>query len=197
MQTGPATNPSIFLRLQQTESAPRELAWNEFHARYAPMIIKFAQRLGLPAQDVDDVVQDVMIGFFSRSPTFTYDPAKGRFRGYLKVCTHHAAQRRRQNTKAIASDPSRLAEVVDEAAIDHLWEDVWESELLRRTVEELRLEMGSTKAFQAFEQHVMFERPADIVATALQMHLNSVYRAKDQIVQILHQRLAERRLDVG
>jgi RNA polymerase sigma-70 factor (ECF subfamily) len=193
MQTGPVTNPSIFLRLQQTEAAPRELAWNEFHSRYAPMITAFAQRLGLAPQDVDDVVQDVMLGFYSKSPTFTYDPSKGRFRGYLKVCTHHAAQRRRQASKDLASDPSRL----DEVAIDHLWEDVWEAELLRRTVEELRTEMGSTKAFQAFEQHVMFERPADAVATALQMHLNSVYRAKDQIVQILHQRLADRRLDVG
>ena len=194
MQTGPVTNPSIFLRLQQTDPAPREMAWAEFHAQYAPMITAFAQRFGLPAHDVDDVVQDVMLGFFSKSPTFTYDPTKGRFRGYLKVCTHHAAQRKRQAShKTIASDPSRL----DDVAIDHLWEDVWEAELLRRTVQELRTEMGNTKAFQAFEQHVMFERPADSVASSLQMHLNSVYRAKDQIVQILHQRLADRRHDVG
>lgn len=194
MQTGPLTNPSIFLRLQQAETAPRELAWAEFHARYAPMITKFAQRLGLPPQDVDDVVQDVMLGFFSKSPTFTYDPSKGRFRGYLKVCTHHAAQRRREaSSKNLPSDPARL----DEVAIDHLWEDVWEAELLRQTLDELRAEMGTTNAFQAFEQHVMFEHPAEAVATTLKIHLNSVYRAKDQVVQILHKRLADRRLDMG
>ncbi|MGH7178184.1 MAG: sigma factor, partial [Tepidisphaeraceae bacterium] len=84
------TNPSIFLRLKQSDTAPREIAWAEFHKRYAPIITAFAQRLGARSQDVDDVVQDVLLGFYSKSPTFIYDPAKGRFRGYLKVCTYRA-----------------------------------------------------------------------------------------------------------
>lgn len=188
------TNPTIFLRLRHTDAAPREFAWAEFHERYAPIIAAFSRRLGLRQQDVDDVVQDVLVGFFSRSPSFQYDPGKGRFRGYLKMCTCHATQRRMHaQSKHQAKELNTLSEV----AIDHLWEDIWEAELLRQTVNELRKEMGETKTFLAFERYVMFEEPANQVADALQIHLNSVYRAKEQMVRTLQERLASRRQDEG
>lgn len=196
MTDDPVTNPTIFMRLRQTDARPREMAWAQFQERYAPIITQFAWRLGLRAQDVDDVVQDVMIGFFSKSPTFIYDPGKGRFRGYLKVCTYNAASRRLKangRAAATASHPDQM----DDVAINHLWEDVWEAELLRQTVQDVRTEMGTTKAFQAFEQYVMFEKPAEDVAKALGMHLNSVYRAKEQVVRALQQKLSDRRLDEG
>ena len=74
--SGTPTNPTIFLRLNAVEPAPRELAWDQFHARYAPIIAAFARRLGADGHDVDDIVQDVLLGFFATSPTFVYDPAQ-------------------------------------------------------------------------------------------------------------------------
>src|SRR5688572_10212488 len=88
------TNPSIFLRLNRTDTRARQIAWREFHDRYAPIISTFARKLGAPPQDLDDVVQDVLVGFYSTAPTFVYDPAKGRFRGYLKTCACHAMRKR-------------------------------------------------------------------------------------------------------
>ena len=44
MSAGPfdsATNPTIFLRLNEAQSAPREFAWDEFGRRYAPVITAF------------------------------------------------------------------------------------------------------------------------------------------------------------
>lgn len=64
------TNPSIFLRLNRTDTSVRELAWNEFHIRYAGVIAASARQLGTLAGEVDDVVQDVLIGFYAASPTF-------------------------------------------------------------------------------------------------------------------------------
>lgn len=188
------TNPTIFLRLREIDPTTREIAWSDFHSRYAPIIRAFVQRLGLADADVEDCVQDVMVGFFSKSPTFQYDPAKGRFRGYLKTCAYHAASRR---AAARARNGAKGPAHLDEVAIEHLWEDVWEVELLRQTIEALRVERGSTKTFQAFERYVMFEEPAEAVAGALEMNLNSVYRAKEQMVQLLQQRLADRRADFG
>src|SRR4051812_28013669 len=89
-----ATNPTIFLRLRAADEKPREIAWDDFSARYSPIVTAFARRLGAKTQDIDDIVQDVMLGFFLKSPTFVYDPSKGRFRGYLKVCTYRALQKR-------------------------------------------------------------------------------------------------------
>jgi RNA polymerase sigma-70 factor (ECF subfamily) len=183
-----STNPSIFLRLRQSDPSPREFAWEEFHSRYAPMVAAFAQRLGARPQDVDDVVQDVLMGFFSKSPTFVYDPSKGRFRGYLKVCTYRALgvllgkKVKFQGVPLDQLDPEALA-------VDQAWNDIWEQELLARAVEQLRKEQGQTKTFQAFEQYVALNKPADSVAEQLGLHITSVYRAKQEITQLLREKV--------
>src|SRR5689334_14283818 len=130
----PDTNPSIFLRLNRTETAVRELAWEEFHRRYTAAIASFARQLGVRSADVEDVVQDVLVGFYATAPRFVYDPAKGRFRTYLKTCTLHAVKRRLGRDAKFRGLP--LEQVDPEALeVDQVWNDVWEQEQLRRAVE--------------------------------------------------------------
>lgn len=193
MQDAASTNPSIFVRLRDHASDTRELAWEEFDSKYRPMIQAFTRRLGMSAQDSDDVVQDVLLGFFSRSPTFVYDPGKGRFRYYLRSCVRHAIVKRLE--RRVASLDS-LPQLADDLALDHVWNDVWESESLRQAIEAVRVEIGPGKTFLAFERFVMFEEPADVVAAKVGLHINSVYRAKDQVLQLLHQKLRALRLDL-
>lgn len=183
-----STNPTIFLRLKNNDPAPREIAWTEFRTRYEPIIAAFARRLGAKQQDVDDVVQDVLMGFFVKSPQFIYDPSKGRFRGYLKVCTYRALQKRVGREMKFQGAP--LDQIDPEAvAIDQVWNDVWEQQQLRTALEEVRQTMGQTKTFLAFEMYVVFDKPANLVAEKLEMHINSVYRAKEQITKLLHEKL--------
>jgi RNA polymerase sigma-70 factor (ECF subfamily) len=182
------TNPTIFLRLKESDPEPREIAWNQFSERYAPIIAGFARRLAARPQDVDDVVQDVMVGFFLKSPTFVYDPAKGRFRGYLKVCTYRALQKRLGHEARFNGRP--LDQIDPEAvAIDQVWNDIWEQQQLRRALDDVRQSMGETKTFQAFELYVVLDQPAQAVAEKLGMHLNSVYRAKDQVTRLLQEKV--------
>src|SRR5688572_12342013 len=135
MSNNVTTNPSIFLRLKQSDSAPREFAWAEFHARYAPIIAAFAQRFGAKQHDLDDIVQDVMIGFFSKSPTFQYDPTKGRFRGYLKTCTYRALATHLGKHARFGGVP--LDQIDPEAvSVDHAWNEIWEQELFQRAMQQ-------------------------------------------------------------
>src|SRR5215211_4904096 len=163
MSNSLTTNPSIFLRLKGSDIAPREFAWKEFQERYAPIITAFALRFGARPQDLDDIVQDVMLGFFSKSPTFIYDPSKGRFRGYLKVCTYRALAThlgKQSRSSALALD-----QVDPEAvAINHAWDEIWEQEMFQRAMQQIRDEMGTTKSFRAFEQYVANSQPAETVA---------------------------------
>ena len=187
-----STNPTIFLRLRQSDPQPREMAWDQFSARYAPIIAAFARRLGARPQDVDDVVQDVLMGFFLKSPTFVYDPAKGKFRSYLKVCTYRALHKRLGAAARINNQP--LDAVDPEAvAVDQVWNDVWEQQQLRRALDEVRETMGPTKTFRAFELYVVFDQPAQTVADRLEMHINSVYRAKEQVTRLLQEKVAAMR----
>ena len=189
---GAITNPSIFLRLNASGTEPREFAWDEFNARYAPIIANFARHLGSKRQDLDDVVQDVMLGFFLKSPTFVYDPSKGRFRRYLKVCTYHALQKRFGKSAKVLG---KTLDAVDpeSVAIEQIWNDAWEQQLLSRAIEEIRREMGHTRSFAAFELHVVRDEPAADVAQKLGLHVKSVYRAKDQFTRLLKTRLAAMR----
>jgi RNA polymerase sigma factor (sigma-70 family) len=183
-----STNPSIFLRLRASDAEPRQIAWDEFNARYAPIIGAFARRMGARPQDVDDIIQDVLLGFFLKSPTFIYDPAKGRFRSYLKVCTYRAMAKRFAGAQR--SDGKSLEMVnPDEMAVDQIWNDVWEQALLRRALDDVRTTTGHTKTFRAFELYVVFDQPAQDVAAKLDMHINSVYRAKEQVSRLLQEKV--------
>jgi RNA polymerase sigma-70 factor, ECF subfamily len=184
----PDTNPSIFLRLNRTDMATRELAWQEFHDRYGPVIARFARHVGMRPGDVDDVVQDVMLGFYATSPSFVYDPAKGRFRGYLKTCTFHAVKRRHGRDARFNGLP--LERVDPEALeVEQAWNDVWEQEQLRRAVEDVRREIGTTKTFRAFEMYVILDLAPQEVSRQLGLHVDNVYRSKESVTRMLRERL--------
>jgi DNA-directed RNA polymerase specialized sigma24 family protein len=140
--------------------------------------------------DAEEVGQEVMVGFFSRSPTFVYDPSRGRFRHYLRTCTRHAVLKR------FDKRPDRIDNHLDDLQTEQVWEDVWQTESLRLAIESLRAEMMPSDTFRAFEQLVMFEHSAQKVSDDLGIHLNSVYRARDQILQKLQVKLRSLRLDL-
>ncbi|MBI1830570.1 MAG: sigma-70 family RNA polymerase sigma factor [Planctomycetes bacterium] len=76
-------------------------AWARFHRLYLPLIETWAAGYGLPKADVDDLTGRLLLRFVRVVGDFRYDPAIGRFRGWLKTLTIHeianlARERRRQ-----------------------------------------------------------------------------------------------------
>jgi RNA polymerase sigma factor (sigma-70 family) len=183
------THQSLFLRLKQNAPA-REVAWQEFFDRYAGIIAAFGRRLGVRGDDIADLIQDVMLRFFSASPDFAYDPKHGRFRGYLKVCTWRVFQRRLGNKLAVNG---RSIDQVDESelAIDAVWNDIWETEELRQAMEIVRkaysVNRDRLKTFQAFEMYVLHERPADEVAREFGISVASVHQAKSRVTKAIRE----------
>src|SRR5204863_7487835 len=109
-------------------------------------------------------------------------------RGYLKVCTYRALQKRVGNEARFKGQPLDQVDP-DEMGIEQVWNDVWEQQKLRRVLDEVRETMGETKTFLAFELYVVFDQPAQTVADKLDMHINSVYRAKEQITRLLQEKV--------
>lgn len=186
-----ATRASLFQRLVSPQH--RELAWTEFRSRYAPMIACFATRCGARKQDIEDIVQDVLAGFLGVSDGFVYDSARGRFRGYLKTCTVRATIRRVGKNARFRNVP--LDEIPDaELAVEPLWNDVWEQQIVSEALLTLRQECRDSLAFRAFEQYVLLDRPAEIVAAELGTTVNNVHQSKTRITRELRevvQRLRE------
>jgi RNA polymerase sigma-70 factor (ECF subfamily) len=188
-----ATRATIFLRLKSDDTAAREVAWTDFRARYAPIIAGFARKLSVKPQDVDDVIQDVMLGFFAQSPTFVYDPTRGRFRGYLKVCTFRAMRRRFGKSARLNQTP--LDEVDPEhVQVEQAWNDVWEEQLLQRALDATRRQYaadGDEDAFRAFELHVIKGMQVLDVAREIGVSESTVYRAKTRVAASMKRRLSD------
>src|SRR5688500_18194515 len=198
-----ATRPSVFVRLKATDAQPRELAWQEFYERYAPLIAGYARRQGTGAEQAEEVVQDVMLGFFAASPKFVYDPSRGQFRSYLRTCVRRALRRLREGDAAHRTGAVPLDEidVPDErgdadSADARLWDDLWERQRLHRTLDLVRehyRRKGRVETFLAFERNVLFGEPVDKIAHDLGISTASVHMAKMRVTR----RLAEERAKFG
>ena len=193
-----ATRPSVFLRLKDTDPAPRELAWTQFHERYAPLIASYARRKGATPQQAEEVVQEVMLGFFAASPKFEYDPARGRFRGYLRTCVWRALRKLRDQARMhqLRAIPLDEIDVQDERADNpadlKLWDDLWERQQLHRVLDDVRdhyRRKGRLETFLAFERGVLFGEPAEKIAQDLGISVPSVHMAKMRVTR----RLAEKK----
>jgi RNA polymerase sigma-70 factor (ECF subfamily) len=177
-----ATRPTIFIRLRAQDSRERELSWQTFRNRYAPVILGFARHAGLSADAAEDVLQDVLLAFFRVSPKFEYDPAKGRFRGYLKRATMNVIRRRHRRAapQALAHDPEDA-----DAEDPHLalrWEEAWEAQLVERALEEVRSHVDP-RTWEAFDLYVRRDMPVGEVSRRVGLAINSVHQAKSRVLR--------------
>jgi RNA polymerase sigma factor (sigma-70 family) len=186
------TSATLLQRLKTVGRLPGDQAWAEFHARYAPVISAFARRLGAKPSDIDDLVQDVLMGFVRANDEFVYDRRKGRFRGYLKVCTIGALNRRRRENRKFLSIPEELDP--KDGKLEEHWDEAWEKALLKRAIELVRKDYRDNKTFQAFELVTLRNQKPQQISATLGMSVDSVYQARSRItaaVQKLARELAE------
>jgi RNA polymerase sigma-70 factor (ECF subfamily) len=67
-----------------------EAGWQRFCQRYEPLIRGWCARWHLQEADVEDVCQTVLERVFKRINS--YDPSRGRFRGWLKTVVENAVR---------------------------------------------------------------------------------------------------------
>jgi RNA polymerase sigma factor (sigma-70 family) len=176
-----ATHASMFQRLRDESPGIRELEWEEFRGRYGPVIRGFSRKFGPRAEDAEDVLQEVMLGFFRVAPQFEYDPRKGRFRGYLKRATANVIRKRARRPGA--------AEIVSEQVVEQQmataessFDEHWEEQLFDRALEAARDRFDAV-TFEAFELYGRHGVPAREVAERLEINVNSVHQAKSRVLK--------------
>lgn len=187
------TRASLFLRLR--DDSKQELGWQEFRDRYAPVITGYCRQAGLAAADGDDILQEVMMGFFRRAADFVYDPSKGRFRGYLKRATLNAIRKRGRR----AGGPRLVSEDwLDEhaEATETRWEQQWTEQLLVRALDEVRSRFDA-KTIEAFELYCRRDVPAPEVAGRLDISVDSVHQAKSRVSAAIREVMEGLRAEEG
>ncbi len=75
------------------------------------------------------------------------------------------------------------AELAAELAVEPIWNDVWEQQLIAQAVRIVRQEYADSTTFKAFEQYVLLDRSAEVVAAELQINVNNVHQAKSRVTK--------------
>ncbi|MDG1838350.1 MAG: sigma-70 family RNA polymerase sigma factor [Phycisphaerales bacterium] len=176
-----ATRASIFLKLKADGTFDRELGWVEFADKYSRVIAGFARNAGLPAQEADDVLQDVLLGFFRVSERFEYDPKKGRFRGYLKRVTLNAIRARHRRKRPTTGFDDTVDPPI-ESDLDAAWDRQWTEQLLQRAMGEAKNEVEE-RTWQAFELYGVRGVPAEEVAKEIDMSPSAIRHAKMRLTR--------------
>ena len=184
MYTHTATHTTLLARLSAGHDSA---AWTEFVDRYGMLIRRFCMLRGLQNSDADDVLQDVLVDLNRAMPNFRYDPAKGKFRSYLKTVVIHAIARkfRQPAPQAGLGDiASAILPASDDAAAEEAWEHEWRQYHLAHAMRAVRGEFAE-KEILAFERYALAGDAVKRVATDLNMSPDHVYQAKSRITRRL------------
>jgi RNA polymerase sigma-70 factor (ECF subfamily) len=167
-----STPVSLLVRLTRPAGPAAAAAdWDRFVELFTPLLYSWAARLGLPAQDAADLVQDVFLTLVRELPTFRYDPGRS-FRAWLRtLLLNRWRDRARRAPPPLPVDPAALDErpgtdpaagVEDAEYRRYLarqalrlmqrdfqpvtWRACWETKVAGRPAAEVAAELGLTVA---------------------------------------------------
>lgn len=158
-----------------------ETAWRAFVDFYMPLILMRAKDFKLRPDEVDELRQEVFLAVSQYDLAGRYDPARGRFRDYLRRvitnCALHILRARADFTaealpekvKAEATPPDKAQE-----------EEEWRQFILQKALEELKSKCEDT-VFMAFDMYALRGLPVREVAAALKTSEEQVYQAKSRL----------------
>jgi RNA polymerase sigma-70 factor (ECF subfamily) len=188
------------------EGDRQDEAWAAFQGRYRGVILGWCLRRGLPPDGAEDLTQDVMLKLFQQLPRYRHDPARGRFRGWLKAVVNNAltdfGRRQRQRPeRGPIGGTAFLGQLGGLAAPEAATELSGVIEGHARTtaaevLERVRAKLKET-TWQAFYQTLVEGRPAAEVAAGLGLGVATVYKASYRVKQMLLQEYRHAHPPVG
>ena len=177
-----------------------EVSWAEFYAAYKPLILLCGQDCLLTPDENDELVQQVMSEIFQKDivgkydpdhipddVVFHYDPARGRFRHYLRGIIRNQALKIVQKRKSFSElDKSKQQAEPSIDVWNDLWDEEWKRHVLAMALTELKGHV-QPETYMAFEMYAIQERPVQEVADFLNLSIASIYTAKSRCVAALRE----------
>lgn len=192
MSDQPVTNPSLLVRLRDPADSP---AWGVFSELYEPLIYAYCRKRGLQEADARDLTQEVICTVIQAIRGFDYNPAHGRFRGWLygvvrmKLMEYY----RRSSKQPKGSGKTVVNQMLNEQP-DSEDSEEFEKSFRRRVMLwacdriEHEFEPQTWKAF--WLTTIEGRKPAD-TADTLSVSITVVYNAKSRVVKRLQQVIHE------
>src|SRR5881394_2691919 len=108
------TRQSLLQRAQAGETD----AWGDLTDLYRPLILGWLNRQGVPASDLEDLAQEVLLSVVKHLPGFQHSGNRGAFRSWLRtiVCSRTTDYWRAQGAATPASGGSGAIAVLQQVA---------------------------------------------------------------------------------
>src|SRR5262249_40162730 len=159
-----------------------------------PLLRAWMARAGVPASDVDDLVQEVLLVVFREVAGFEWR-GQGAFRAWLRAILAHRVRDyfRGQKYRPTATGGRGFLHRVDElespdSALSRLWDREHDEHVAAAVMQRVQGDFAPA-TWQAFRRQVLEGEPAALVAEALGLSLNSVLLAKSRVLKRLRQEL--------
>lgn len=168
----PATHRSILERIRESDAETRRIAFGDLAAGYwRPAYHYLRLHWQLAPDAAEDAVQSFFTAAFEKGYLEKYDPAKARFRTFLRVCLDRFVQNLRQAERADkrggqverlsldfpgAERELALVAATDRSDPERFFRDETIRALFSRSVEGLRRALereGRPAVFRVFERH--------------------------------------------
>ncbi len=161
--------------------------WDQFVARYTPILRAIARRLGLSEEDASDVAQQTLLQFVGGMRTGKYDRSRGRLRSWIVSIAEHRSRDMQRHLRSRPSEGSPLEEASDRLArLESWWEEEERAHIAAAAWEELRTgERTDEKGVQVFELVALRDVPPLEAGRQLGMTVGAVYAAKHRIASRL------------
>ena len=194
------TKKSLLMRVREGD----EVSWNDFYTAYKPLIFLCGGDFGLTPDEKEELVQQVMTDIFKRDilgkydldhvpddVVFKYDPAKGRFRHYLrKIVQNHAVRIYRGRKRHEAENIDDMPEIAGNDEWNSMWDSEWKKHVLTMALTELKIRIRP-ETYVAFEMYALQNRSVEDTASFLNMSIASVYTAKSRCIAALKDIIAD------
>jgi len=169
--------------LDALHRGPREPAWDLFVARYQPVLVGVARRLGLGRDDALDAAQQTLLEFVRDFRSGRYHRDKGRLRHWILAILRHRvhdlhrirARVRKQGATAEppADEPERL---------NALWQAQVQQRILADALAMLRDRSGlAERSIRAFELTALKGVSAEVAAESCGLTVDGVYVARSRV----------------
>lgn len=172
------TRHSLLIRVKDPGD---HAAWSEFDEIYRPMIARFARSCGLRPNDVDDVVQHCMLSIHQHIKNFEYDPARGRFKGWLRnVVSNRVRDLWRKKGEVHPGSVVLKAQPDDEPLPEEHFERLWMQEHAKFALKQVKREIEPS-TFEAYVRYFIEERPTAEVCAEFGMNRNQLFTIKYRV----------------
>lgn len=185
------TTSTIVDRLKRFDD---RTTWDLIVDHFREPVVRLAQRMGLSAQDAQDVAQETLIAFADSMRSGRFDREKGRLKSWLFGIAHRQAlaargrtARNRAHHVDLPDDPGASDGVLaqDDPA-EELWEQEWRAAIYRRALRQIQREVNP-RTYEIFEMSAIEGRPAEEVMERFGVAKTVVYNTRNRLAQRLRQ----------